>query len=141
MQSACVSKSLTRSVDWRAELDELFDEDERRQTISAVVGIRNQIAHGENQGVSIRRLHDYRRSVDRIVDFSLTSSRRSRGVPRPLLHPTRCRWNNIDVRRSVSGCATQHAVQRSWRSDSRRPYGIADGFGQLLAGHLRRPRC
>lgn len=56
---------------WRADLEELLQEQERGQTLSAVVGIRNQIAHGMNQGVSIERLREYRKAVDDTVDFLL----------------------------------------------------------------------
>jgi hypothetical protein len=41
---------------WRAELEELLREDEQAQTLNALVGARNQIAHGKNQGIDIRRV-------------------------------------------------------------------------------------
>lgn len=56
---------------WRSEVEELLKEEERGQTLSSLVGIRNQIAHGISQGVSIERLRDYRKAVDYTVDFLL----------------------------------------------------------------------
>ena len=53
---------------WRNEIEVLLDEDERGNSLSSLVGIRNQIAHGKDQGISIDRLRDYRKVVDFTVD-------------------------------------------------------------------------
>ena len=58
-------------VKWRAELEDLFGTDELGQTISAVVGIRNELAHGKDQSVSIGRLREYRKKIDQVVGFLL----------------------------------------------------------------------
>lgn len=56
---------------WHGDLERLLAEDERGQMIGALVGIRNQIAHGHDQGVSIDRVKDYRRVVDEVIDALL----------------------------------------------------------------------
>lgn len=45
--------------------------DERGERINALMGIRNQIAHGKDQGVSLRQALDYYRVVNEVVDWLL----------------------------------------------------------------------
>ena len=59
------------SSEWAQELEKILADDERGNSLNALVGIRNQIAHGQSQGVSIQRLYDYRKTVDTVVDFLL----------------------------------------------------------------------
>jgi len=56
---------------WRQELEGLLAADERGQQLNALVGTRNQIAHGRNQGIDIQRVKEHRRTVDAIVDHLL----------------------------------------------------------------------
>jgi len=56
---------------WEAELRLVLDEDEHAQSINALLGIRNDIAHGKNQGVSRGRTLDYYAIADKVVDFLL----------------------------------------------------------------------
>lgn len=55
--------------DWRIDLEELLAREEHGSTINAVVGTRNQIAHGHNISISIKRLVEYRAVVDKVVDL------------------------------------------------------------------------
>ena len=63
---------------WAQELKDLLARDERGQSINALLGIRNDIAHGRNQGVSLVRAVEYLSIVDEIVEFLL-----ERFEPRP----------------------------------------------------------
>ncbi len=56
---------------WRDEVEMLLAESERGGTINALVGIRNQLAHGASQGVSIERVEEYRIVVEELVEFAL----------------------------------------------------------------------
>ncbi len=53
---------------WLQQVETLLKESEREQTINALVGIRNQIAHGGNQGISIERVKEYERVVMLLLD-------------------------------------------------------------------------
>jgi hypothetical protein len=58
--------------DWGADLHALLEEDERGQDLNALVGTRNQIAHGRSQGISIQRVKQHRANVDSVIDFLVT---------------------------------------------------------------------
>jgi len=58
-------------TEWRQDLEGLLTLDEGAQDLNALVGIRNQIAHGQNQGISIERVKNYRKTVDTVVDLIL----------------------------------------------------------------------
>ncbi len=53
---------------WQEQVELFLGESERGQTINALVGIRNQIAHGANQGISIERVKEYRSVVTLLLD-------------------------------------------------------------------------
>jgi RiboL-PSP-HEPN len=53
---------------WGAEL-EGFLVDERRDHVNSVVANKNQIAHGENVGITYMRAKEYFDSVVEVVDF------------------------------------------------------------------------
>lgn len=65
---------------WAAELAQLLAEEERGQSVNALLGIRNDVAHGKSQGVSRERALEYYAVADRIVDFLLD---RFEPIPRP----------------------------------------------------------
>ena len=54
---------------WELELKSLLDIDERAQALNALVGIRNDIAHGRNQGISLRQVREYKEVCVLIVDW------------------------------------------------------------------------
>jgi hypothetical protein len=56
---------------WRDDLVALLKEEERRSRINSLVGIRNDVAHGKNQGVSTGQAFDYYVLVVEIVDHFL----------------------------------------------------------------------
>jgi hypothetical protein len=56
---------------WRGELDDLLKADERGVRVNSLVGIRNDIAHGKNQGVSRAQAFEYYELVDEVIDFFL----------------------------------------------------------------------
>jgi hypothetical protein len=47
-------------------------EDERRSRINALLGIRNDIAHGKNQGVSRTQAWQYFELVNNVLEWILT---------------------------------------------------------------------
>jgi len=53
---------------WAQELEILLSEDERRTRVNSLLGIRNDIAHGKNQGVSKRQALEYYDIVVEIID-------------------------------------------------------------------------
>ena len=53
---------------WRSELEGFLNDEERLQSVNSLVGVRNQIAHGKNQGIDIRTVREYRAVVDSIVN-------------------------------------------------------------------------
>jgi len=57
------------NLDWRIDVEEYLAESERGNTLSALVGIRNQIAHGASQGISIQRVKEYRQVVDDLLNL------------------------------------------------------------------------
>ena len=57
------------SSQWSKDLQELMATDEIGNSINSLVGIRNDIAHGKSQGVSLRRAYDYYAVVQRVIDF------------------------------------------------------------------------
>jgi hypothetical protein len=56
---------------WGEELEAFLAENEYGTRINALVGIRNDIAHGKNQGVSIMRAREYFDMTRHIVAFLL----------------------------------------------------------------------
>jgi hypothetical protein len=56
---------------WSQELELLLAEDERRTRINSLLGIRNDIAHGKNQGVSSVQAWEYYRLAVEIVEWIL----------------------------------------------------------------------
>jgi hypothetical protein len=56
---------------WAQELEILLSEDERRTRVNSLLGIRNDIAHGKNQGVSKRQALEYYNLVVEIIDWVL----------------------------------------------------------------------
>lgn len=47
------------SVVWAEDLERFLGEEERGSRLNALIGIRNDIAHGKNQGVSLQQARDY----------------------------------------------------------------------------------
>ena len=70
---ADVMTSLVRrfSGKWADELDAFLTENEYATRINALVGIRNDIAHGKNQGVSLTRAKEYFLLAKEVVKFLL----------------------------------------------------------------------
>ncbi|HEY5286048.1 MAG TPA: HEPN domain-containing protein [Solirubrobacteraceae bacterium] len=58
-------------IDWAVELEEYLGEFERYSRINALLGIRNDIAHGRNQGMSRSRTWEYYELVSDLVDWLL----------------------------------------------------------------------
>jgi len=56
---------------WAQELEILLSEDERRTRVNSLLGIRNDIAHRKNQGVSKRQALEYYNLVVEIIDWVL----------------------------------------------------------------------
>jgi hypothetical protein len=56
---------------WADELTTMLRDDERAQRINALLGLRNDIAHGKSQGVSRKRAYEYFVVVDEVVEFLL----------------------------------------------------------------------
>lgn len=56
---------------WATDLEELLAADERAGRINALLGIRNDIAHGKNQGVSRAQAWDYYELCREIVEWVL----------------------------------------------------------------------
>jgi cellulose biosynthesis protein BcsQ len=59
------------SSKWQEELDVFLSEEERKSRINALVGIRNDVAHGKNQGVSRKQAHDYYDLAQEMVEWFL----------------------------------------------------------------------
>lgn len=56
---------------WAEELDVFLTENEYATRINALVGIRNDIAHGKNQGVSLSGANEYFALSSHVVQFLL----------------------------------------------------------------------
>lgn len=56
---------------WADELSLVLGTNEYAQSINALLGIRNDVAHGKSQGVSLGRAYEYFTVVDDIVSFLL----------------------------------------------------------------------
>ena len=54
-------------ADWRTEYD-AFVTDEREAALNSVVTLRNGIAHGEFSTLSLGRMREYWRSIEKIID-------------------------------------------------------------------------
>ena len=54
-------------ADWRLDM-EVYLVDELKDAVDSIVNLRNTIAHGRPSGVTIGRVTDYYRRVDRVVD-------------------------------------------------------------------------
>lgn len=59
------------SPEWKGELEVFLGEEERGQQLNALVGVRNQLAHGQSQSVGIERVKQYRKTVDQAIDILL----------------------------------------------------------------------
>ena len=57
--------------EWADELDVFLQKNEYATRINALVGIRNDIAHGKNQGVSLTRANEYFALASHVVEFLL----------------------------------------------------------------------
>lgn len=57
--------------DWADELASYLEVDERGGRVNALLGIRNDVAHGKNQGVSRRQAWDYFELVCELTDWIL----------------------------------------------------------------------
>lgn len=55
-------------VDWSQRLETFLVDDERGTRLGALVGIRNAIAHGKDQGIGSQNAFAYRALVDELVD-------------------------------------------------------------------------
>ncbi len=55
---------------WGEELIEYLAVEERSARINALMGIRNDVAHGKNQGVSRRQVWEYYQLVSGVVDWA-----------------------------------------------------------------------
>ena len=58
-------------VEWSRQLKELLSEDERQTRVNSLLGIRNDIAHGKNQGVSKTQVWEYYQLAVEIVEWVL----------------------------------------------------------------------
>lgn len=56
-------------ADWGAELEEILGTDERGNRLDALVGLRNQIAHGKSQGVSRTQVWEYFQVASEVADW------------------------------------------------------------------------
>lgn len=56
---------------WADELEQYLAEDERGSRVNSLLGIRNDVAHGRNQGVSRIRLLEYHNLVSDLVEWLL----------------------------------------------------------------------
>lgn len=59
------------SAEWRDELDEFLEAEERKGRVNALIGIRNDVAHGRNQGVSRLQVYEYYELANELVDWFL----------------------------------------------------------------------
>jgi hypothetical protein len=59
------------SSTWKEEVDSLLKQDERATELAALVGTRNLIAHGKNQGIGMKRVREHRTNVDDLIDHLL----------------------------------------------------------------------
>ncbi len=67
---------------WATELEKILSTDQRSDRLNALVGIRNDIAHGKNQGVSAVQAFGYYELVVELVDWIA-----DRLEPKPSLGP------------------------------------------------------
>ena len=58
-------------ANWSQDLRLLLSEDERQTRVNSLLGIRNDIAHGKNQGVSKTQAWEYYQLAVEIVDWIL----------------------------------------------------------------------
>jgi hypothetical protein len=56
---------------WADQLRTLFSDDERGTRVNSLLGIRNDIAHGKNQGVTRRQAWEYFKLTEEIVEWIL----------------------------------------------------------------------
>jgi hypothetical protein len=59
------------SVSWADEFELFLSVEERRSSLNALVGIRNGVAHGRQQGLSRERAWDYFYVVESVIDWLL----------------------------------------------------------------------
>jgi hypothetical protein len=56
---------------WAAEFEEFLKFEERKSSLNALVGIRNGVAHGRQQGLSRERAWEYFDVAERVVEWLL----------------------------------------------------------------------
>ena len=54
---------------WADELTALLKDDERGTRLNSLIGIRNDVAHGKNQGVSLMQARGYYELVREVIDW------------------------------------------------------------------------
>lgn len=65
-----VTKLIGRfSTQWEQEFTEFLADDERKSRLNALVGLRNEIAHGKNQGVSAQQAQGYFQLACEVVEW------------------------------------------------------------------------
>lgn len=57
------------SPDWAQELQEMLKVDNKGDRLNALVGIRNDVAHGKNQGVSAKQARDYYELATEVIGW------------------------------------------------------------------------
>jgi len=57
--------------EWANELDEFLQYEERKTSLNSLVGIRNGVAHGKQQGLSRNRAWEYFELVESIIEWLL----------------------------------------------------------------------
>jgi len=81
-KSAEIVRLVERFSDvWARQLQRLLEEEEREERLNALVGIRNDIAHGKNQGVTRRQAWEYFEVVDLVVEWLLQRFEPVPGAP------------------------------------------------------------
>lgn len=59
------------NTQWVTELDAFFSQDERKDRVNALLGLRHQLAHGQSQAISLERVREYLLLVQDLVEFLL----------------------------------------------------------------------
>ncbi|WP_157596891.1 HEPN domain-containing protein [Streptacidiphilus rugosus] len=54
---------------WANELDGLLAQEERRASLNALIGIRNDVAHGKQQGMSRQQAWEYYELAEEIIEW------------------------------------------------------------------------
>lgn len=56
---------------WATELEEMLSKEERKASLNALIGIRNDVAHGKQQGMSRQQAWEYFELAETLVDWLL----------------------------------------------------------------------